>query len=83
MNNSTILLAGHETSATSLCWVLLELARNPDVQRKLRQEIRTTEQAIHARGDDDFTANDLETMPYLTAVIKVHHFLDFKTIVLK
>ncbi|KAF4621387.1 hypothetical protein D9613_000522 [Agrocybe pediades] len=66
----TILLAGHETSATTLCWVLLELARNPDVQKKLRDEIRTTEHAIHARGDDDFTAADLDNMPYLSAVIK-------------
>ncbi|PPQ93679.1 LOW QUALITY PROTEIN: hypothetical protein CVT25_012738 [Psilocybe cyanescens] len=66
----TILLAGHETSATTLCWVLLELARNPDVQKKLRDEIRATESAIHARGDADFTAVDLENMTYLSAVIK-------------
>jgi cytochrome P450 len=66
----TILLAGHETSATSLCWVLLELAKNPDVQAKLRDEIRATEQAIAARGASDISANDLENMPYLNAVIK-------------
>lgn len=67
----TILLAGHETSATSLCWVLLEIAKHPDVQKKLREEIRAMEQAIHARGDVDFTAADLDGMPYLSAVIKV------------
>ncbi|KAF8893943.1 cytochrome P450 [Infundibulicybe gibba] len=66
----TILLAGHETSATSLCWVLLELARHPKVQSKLREEIRTTERAIHARGGSDFTASDLENMVYLAAVLK-------------
>ncbi|KDR75313.1 hypothetical protein GALMADRAFT_249339 [Galerina marginata CBS 339.88] len=66
----TILLAGHETSATTLCWVLLELAKNPDVQTKLREEIRKTEREIHARGDNDVTAADLENMPYLSAVIK-------------
>lgn len=70
-SNSTILLAGHETSATSLCWVLLEVAKNPDVQKRLRDEIRATEQAIHARGDSDFTAADLDSMEYLQAVIKV------------
>lgn len=69
--NSTILLAGHETSATTLCWVLLEVARNPTVQKKLRDEIRTMEHAIHVRGDSDFTATDLDNMPYLSAVIKV------------
>lgn len=67
----TILLAGHETSATSMCWVLLELARHQDVQQKLREEIRVTEQAIHARGGSDFTAADLDNMPYLAAVLKV------------
>jgi len=67
----TILLAGHETSATSLCWVLFELARHPDVQSRLRKEIRDTEAAIHARGGgSDFTASDLDGMPYLNAVLK-------------
>lgn len=66
----TILLAGHETSATTLCWVLLELARHPEVQQRLRDEIRETERAIRARGGSDFTANDLDNMQYLQAVIK-------------
>ncbi|EAU91561.1 hypothetical protein CC1G_02050 [Coprinopsis cinerea okayama7 len=66
----TILLAGHETSATTLCWVLLELARHPEVQEKLRKEIRDTERAIRARGGSDFTATDLDNMTYLHAVIK-------------
>ncbi|KAF9484508.1 cytochrome P450 [Pholiota conissans] len=66
----TILLAGHETSATTLCWVLLEIARHPDVQKRLRDEIRSTEQAIKARGGSDFTAADLDNMAYLSAVMK-------------
>jgi hypothetical protein len=72
----TILLAGHETSATTLCWVLLELARHPEVQQRLRQEIRDTEQAIRARGGSDFTASDLDNMSYLHAVIKVSEVSD-------
>jgi cytochrome P450 len=67
----TILLAGHETSATTLCWVLLEIAKNSNVQKKLREEVRAMEQAIHARGDAEFTAADLDGMSYLSAVIKV------------
>lgn len=66
----TILLAGHETSATTLCWVVLELARHPVIQARLRKEIRETEAAIHARGGSDFTASDLDGMPYLNAVLK-------------
>jgi cytochrome P450 len=33
----TLLLAGHETTATALAWSFHELARRPDVQRRARQ----------------------------------------------
>ncbi|KAF9528519.1 cytochrome P450 [Crepidotus variabilis] len=66
----TLLLAGHETSAVSLCWVMLELAKNPEIQNKLRDEIRSIERSIQTRGGSHFTANDLDNMPYLAAVIK-------------
>ena len=69
----TILLAGHETSATTLCWIILELARHPHIQTRLRKEIRETEAAIHARGRSDFTASDLDGMSYLNAVLKVSY----------
>jgi len=63
----TLLLAGHETSSTTLTWVLFELARHPDVQSKLREEIRATERNLNGR---DFSAADLDSMPYLAAVLK-------------
>ncbi|KAG7090931.1 hypothetical protein E1B28_010004 [Marasmius oreades] len=63
----TLLLAGHETSATTLTWVLYELARHPEVQRKLREEIRAREAS---RSGPDFTANDFDNMPYMAAVVK-------------
>lgn len=66
----TLLLAGHETSATSTLWILLELARHPDVQDKLRSEIRAVEHAVHGRGDSEFTSKDFESMTYTTAVMK-------------
>jgi hypothetical protein len=49
----------------------LEIAKHPDVQKRVREEIRAMEQVIHERGDVDFTATDLDGMPYLSAVIKV------------
>ncbi|KAJ6489013.1 cytochrome P450 [Mycena sanguinolenta] len=36
---NVLLLAGYETTAISLTWALIELARNPAIQNKLRQEL--------------------------------------------
>ena len=72
--DSTLLFAGHETTSNSLAWIFLELARNPRIQSRLREEIRKTETIIRARGDPHFTVVDLDTMPYLNAVIKVTDF---------
>ncbi|KAI6007584.1 cytochrome P450 [Pisolithus orientalis] len=63
-----ILFAGHETTSNTIGWTLLELARKPEMQSRLRSEIRQHESVIHARGDTQFTASDLDDMPYLNAM---------------
>ncbi|KAG6808982.1 hypothetical protein H0H92_002100 [Tricholoma furcatifolium] len=65
-----IILAGHETTANTLSWALLELSRRPDIQTKLRNEIKAVEKAFLARGDDHYTSTDLDSMAYLNAVLK-------------
>ena len=67
----TIILGGHETTANTLSWILLEIARNSSMQIKLRDEIRSVEQIIQSRVDREFTAADLESMVYLNAFVKV------------
>lgn len=67
---STILLAGHETTATTMNWALMELANNPAVQNRLRSEIYSMGTFIQARCGGEFTASDFDAMPYLTAVVK-------------
>lgn len=66
----TILFAGHETVARALSLGFWELARNRDVQERLRKEITETLGRIRARGDSDFTVKDFDSMPYLVAVGK-------------
>ncbi|KAJ7286895.1 cytochrome P450 [Mycena rebaudengoi] len=66
----TIIMAGHETTANSFSWAVLELARQPRIQARLRSEIRTMEKTLHARGSCGFSPADMDAMPYLCAVVK-------------
>lgn len=66
----TIMFAGHETTSKTLTLALWELAKNRDVQERLRAEILETLGKLRARSDNDFTVNDFDSMPYLLAVVK-------------
>ncbi|WP_280274276.1 cytochrome P450 [Nocardia wallacei] len=55
----TMLVAGHETTATSLVWALFRLHRQPETLRRLRGELA-------AAGD--LGPDELARLPYLDAV---------------
>ncbi len=65
------MFAGHETTANTLSWTFLELGKHREVQDRLRAEIRKKERVVFKRGDTEFSVQDLDNMPYLTAVVKV------------
>ncbi|EPQ55474.1 cytochrome P450 [Gloeophyllum trabeum ATCC 11539] len=65
-----ILFAGHETTSNSLAWALWELAKHPEIQTRLRKEIRETEARVRASGQAELDLSDVESMPYLQAVLK-------------
>jgi cytochrome P450 len=56
----TLLVAGHETTATSLVWALYRLHRNPGTLARLRAEL--------ADAGPDCDPADLARLPYLDAV---------------
>ncbi|MDX3536980.1 cytochrome P450 [Streptomyces sp. MB09-01] len=58
------LLAGHETTATSLCFALHLLARHPEEQDRAREEIS---RVLDGRTPE---AADMDRLPYLTRVLK-------------
>ncbi|MFJ6943991.1 cytochrome P450 [Streptomyces wuyuanensis] len=58
------LLAGHETTATSLAFALHLLARHPEQQSRARAE------AVGILGGRTPEAYDLDALPYLTQVLK-------------
>lgn len=61
----SFLTAGFHATAMSLTYLLYELARNPDVMKKIRDEIK---EKIHS--DKDMTYDELKNMTYLDNVIK-------------
>ncbi|KAF4618312.1 hypothetical protein D9613_011704 [Agrocybe pediades] len=85
----TLIIAGHETTATWLNWVMYELASKPDMQAKLRKEVNERMYAVRSRGDSMYSASDLEQdMPYLQAILKetlrfhgpIYHHLKIPTV---
>ena len=58
----TMLLAGHETTATTLSWVWAMLDQHPDVAARLHAE-------VDALGDRPVTAEDLPRLAYTRMVI--------------
>ncbi|KAL7411750.1 putative cytochrome P450 [Mrakia frigida] len=60
---TTFLLAGFETSSTSLTWILHALVEYPAVQKKLRAELL----AVSESTPD---ADQLSALPYLDAVVR-------------
>ncbi|KAL1963332.1 hypothetical protein VTN77DRAFT_8453 [Rasamsonia byssochlamydoides] len=60
----TFLAAGHETTASALTWACYLLCLHPDIQTRLRQEIR---EKIPS-ANHNITWNDLESMPLLNGI---------------
>ena len=59
---NTFILVGHETTAGSLSFTLLELARKPEIQQRLRAEIRTVGREL--------SYDDIQHLEFLDAVVK-------------
>ncbi|CAG8775193.1 7157_t:CDS:2 [Cetraspora pellucida] len=62
----TLLIAGHETTSTTLSWALYFLAKNPDIQDHLRKEI------LDIFPDRDYhpTFDQIEQLKYSECILK-------------
>ncbi|KAG7453207.1 cytochrome P450 [Guyanagaster necrorhizus] len=63
---ATFVLAGHDTTANTMAWLLYELSRHPDDQAKIREEIAIAK----ANAPRSLTSSDYDSMPWLNATIK-------------
>ncbi|XP_060660706.1 probable cytochrome P450 12c1, mitochondrial [Drosophila nasuta] len=61
-----MLMGGVDTTSSALSGIMLNLAKNPEKQAKLREEIV----AKLPHPTDEFKFNDMKSLPYLRAIIK-------------
>jgi cytochrome P450 len=59
----TFLLAGHETTSSTLQWALYHLSKNPEVVKKITEEVNSV------IGDRDPTYDDISQLRYISMVI--------------
>lgn len=58
--------AGHDTTGHTLSWLMFELARHPDIQKRLQQEVDEFFKELDGR---DMTYQDLTKLPFMTRCI--------------
>lgn len=59
----SIIVAGTETTGVSLSWIFYDLATNPDVERRVHEELRETV------GDRPISYSDVAKLEYLSRVV--------------
>ncbi|KAK6984822.1 cytochrome P450 [Favolaschia claudopus] len=59
----TFLVAGHETTSTAASWTTYELAKNPELQTRLREELLAVD-------TDTPSMDDLNALTYLDCVVR-------------
>ncbi|KAF2472405.1 cytochrome P450 [Lindgomyces ingoldianus] len=64
----TFLAAGHETTASAMTWAVYLLCKHPEVQIRLREEIRSSLPALND-PDAKISSTDIDHLQYLNAVL--------------
>ncbi|KAJ5941769.1 cytochrome P450 monooxygenase [Penicillium verrucosum] len=64
----TFLAAGHETTASAMQWAVYTLSNKPEIQTRLREEIRANLPSIFVESPEQIDAVTIDNLPYLHAV---------------
>jgi cytochrome P450 len=65
----TFLAAGHETTASAMSWAVYCLCKHPDVQTRLRDELRS-ELGSALKEGGQISSAEIDRLPYLNAVLQ-------------
>jgi cytochrome P450 len=74
----TVLGAGHDTVHLTIEGAIWEMVKNPDVQERLRSELKSYYEAVEKSSvDQAMETPDIDSLPYLQAVceetLRLHH----------
>ncbi|XP_070850129.1 cytochrome P450 4F3 [Chaetodon trifascialis] len=64
---NTFMFAGHDTTASAICWTLYNLARHEHYQEKCRQEVT---ELMRGRDGHEVEWEDLSSLPFTTMCIR-------------
>ncbi|MEQ2298808.1 hypothetical protein AMECASPLE_009107 [Ameca splendens] len=64
---NTFMFAGHDTTASAICWTLYNLARHTHYQETCRQEVM---ELMQGRDGHEIEWEDLSSLPFTTMCIK-------------
>ncbi|KAH7248628.1 cytochrome P450 [Fusarium redolens] len=64
----TLLAAGHDTTGAAFTWGIYLLAKHPEVQDRLRHEIRQRLPPLTQANESPISSINIDSMPYLQAV---------------
>uniref|UniRef100_UPI003AAFBC79 cytochrome P450 4F3 n=1 Tax=Centroberyx gerrardi TaxID=166262 RepID=UPI003AAFBC79 len=64
---NTFMFAGHDTTASAICWTLYNLARHAHYQEKCRQEVM---ELMQGRDGQEVEWDDLSNLPFTTMCIR-------------
>jgi len=70
---ATFIGAGHDTSAKTLAWYFYSMAKHPEAQARIREEIALVRAGMTG---EEFTVADLNSMTYTLATLKESMRLD-------
>jgi cytochrome P450 len=68
-SDRTFIFAGHETSSTGLSWTFYLLAKHPEFQSRLRQEVCKAKADAEEAGLENISPDILTSLPFLDAVL--------------